>query len=97
MYALFHVFILHKFEDNVGDVYKRQHHMLTASGSTASGTDQTAFLIDQSFITAIRAFLSFGFRSVLNIFLHCTFYTVLPSVDADVYKRQMYTWNMLPG
>ena len=62
--------------------------MLTASGSTASGTDQTAFLVDQSFITAIRAFLSFGFRSVLNIFLQCTFYTVLPSVDALAVQLQ---------
>ena len=55
--------------------------MLTASGSTTSGTDQTAFLIDQSFITAIRAFLSFGFRSVLNVFLQCTFHTIFPSID----------------
>ena len=62
--------------------------MLTASGSTTSGADQTAFLIDQSFIAAIRTFLPFGFRSVLDIFLQCTFYTVFPSIDTFTVQLQ---------
>ena len=61
--------------------------MLTASGSTTSGTDQTAFLIDQSFIAAIRTFLPFGFRSVLDIFLQCVLHR-FPSIDTFTVQLQ---------
>ena len=60
---------------------KRLLFRLSAAGCTASGADETTFLIDKGFVAAVRAFLSFGFRSVLDIFLQCTFYTVFPSID----------------
>ena len=55
--------------------------LLSASGCTASGTDEATFLINQCLISAVRTFFAFSFRSVLHIFLQRTFYTILPGID----------------
>lgn len=48
--------------------YISQACFLSAAGRSASLADQTAFLVNQGFMTAVRTFHSLGFSSVLYIF-----------------------------
>ena len=67
---------------------KRLLFRLSAAGCTASGADETTFLIDKGFVAAVRAFLAFGFRSVRYVFLQCAFHAVLPGVDVLAVQLQ---------
>ena len=44
--------------------------------------DETAFLVDQRFVSAVGTLLAFGLCAVLDIFLEGAFHTVLPCIDA---------------
>ena len=45
-------------------------------------------LVNQCFVTAVGAFLAFGFRAVLDVFLQGAFHTVLPGVDVFAVQLQ---------
>lgn len=69
---------------------------LSTSGSPASGTNQTSFLINESFIATVRTFLAFCFGSILDVFLQSAFYTVFPSIDIfTVQLQRTYQFNNL--
>ena len=57
---------------------KRLLFRLSAAGCTASGADETTFLVDKCLMSAIRAFLAFCLRTVRQVFLQSAFHTVLP-------------------
>lgn len=61
--------------------YISQVCCLSAAGRSASLADQTAFLVNQGFMTAVRTFHSLRFSSVLYIFFQGAFYTILPGID----------------
>ena len=42
---------------------------LSTAGSSARLADEATFLVNQCFVTAVGAFLAFGFRAVLDVFL----------------------------
>ena len=63
--------------------------VLTAPTGTTAGTDETAFLIDERLMSADRALLPLGFRAVNNIFFQRTLHTVLPRIDAFVFKLKL--------
>ena len=46
---------------------KRLLFRLSAAGCTASGADETTFLIDKGFVAAVRAFLAFGLCAVCDV------------------------------
>ena len=54
---------------------------LSTAGSSARLADEATFLVNQCFVTAVGAFLAFGFRAVRDVFLQGTFHTVFPRVD----------------
>ena len=60
---------------------KRLLFRLSAAGCTASGADETTFLIDKGFVAAVQAFLAFGLCAVCDVLLQSAFHTVLPSID----------------
>ena len=61
---------------------------LSAAGSTAGLADETAFLVDESFVATVGAFLALGFGAVEHIFLQSTFHTIFPSVDVLAVELQ---------
>ena len=60
-------------------------------------TDEASFLIYQRFMTAVRAFHTFGFRAVRDVFLQGAFHAVFPSVDTLALQLQrttsLMTWS----
>ncbi len=60
---------------------KRLLFRLSAAGCTASGADETTFLIDKGFVAAVRAFLAFGLCAVCDVLLQSAFHTVFPGID----------------
>ena len=61
---------------------------LSTTGGSACFADEAAFLVNQCFIAAVRAFLAFGFRAVQDVFLQSTLYAVFPSVDVLAVQLQ---------
>ena len=75
---------------------------LSATRCAASFTNQTAFLINKCFITAVRTFLAFGFRAISYVLLQSTFHTVLPGIDAFTIQLQradkfhhLFNWHTI--
>ena len=50
---------------------------LSTAGSSARLADEATFLVNQCFVAAVGAFLAFGFRAVLDVFLQGAFHTCL--------------------
>lgn len=56
-------------------------YFLTTFRGSASGTDETAFLVDEGFLTTVGASLSVKFCAVGHVFFERAFNTHFPCVD----------------
>ena len=61
---------------------------LSAPACTAVFAYQAAFLVNQSFVAAVRTFLSFGFSAVDDVFFQRAAHAHLPGVDVLALKLQ---------
>ena len=61
---------------------------LSAAGSAAGLADETAFLVDESLVTAVGTCLAFDLGAVKYVLLQGTFHTILPGVDVFAIKLQ---------
>jgi hypothetical protein len=80
--------ILNYLSDSLPRVCKKKKIFLSATAGTTIGTDETAFLVYEGLLTAVRTNLSLGSSTIHHILLQGTLNTDLPGIDALAIELQ---------